>query len=92
MIALKRNLHPSQSESESKRIAIDVRSHLDSDSEFYDEDLDDCDDYDTDLMGKAKELHSEFPQTEVDIFNTPKIEVILVSTVLLTCFYVAYWN
>ena len=69
-----------------------MRSHLDSDSEFYDEDLDDCDDYDMDLVGKAKELHSEFLQEEVDIFNTQKIEVILVSTVLLICFYVAYWN
>lgn len=90
LIALKRKSHLSQSKNRNKGTTIDLSNQSESDSVLYDEDIDD---YDADLVEKVrKELHSEFPLAEVDIFNTLKIEVTLVSTIPLMCFYVACWN
>ena len=82
LIALKQKSHPSQSESRNKRTTIDLSNQSESDSELYCEDS----------VERVKELGSEFPQEEVYIFNVPIIEVILVSTIQLMCFYVTYWN
>ncbi|CAH1760777.1 10606_t:CDS:2, partial [Entrophospora sp. SA101] len=64
---LKRKSHPSQSESRNKRTTIDLNNQSESDSEWYYEDSVESE--------SVKELHSEFPREEVDIFNAPKIEV-----------------
>ncbi|CAJ0900890.1 16665_t:CDS:2 [Entrophospora sp. SA101] len=66
IIALKRKSHPSQSESRNKRTTIDLNNQSESDSEWYYEDSVESE--------SVKELHSEFPREEVDIFNAPKIE------------------
>jgi hypothetical protein len=67
---------------QNKKTTIDPSDQSESDSGFYYEDS----------MERVKELHSEFPQEEVDIFSAPRIEVILISTIPLMCFYVTCWN